>query len=39
MKPNSESIADELHKGQEKATDVVKTWIFDYICCFFLTFM
>lgn len=31
MKPNSESIADELHKGQEKATDVVKTWIFDLL--------
>lgn len=31
MSPNSENIADELHKGQEKAVDVVKTWIFDLL--------
>ena len=31
MKTNSETIADELHKGQEKAVDVVKTWIFDLL--------
>ena len=32
MKPNSESIADELHKGQEKATDVIKYPSFYNIC-------
>lgn len=31
MKSNSENIADELHKGQEKVVDVVKTWVFDLL--------